>query len=85
MHDSLFRSDPTEKHLKTNKPDCSKNTQVSYKGSMSILKASDNGLSDDLSTKKWITENGERMAIYCHVVRRWQGVGRSHDKGIKGG
>ncbi|HGV2846947.1 TPA: hypothetical protein ACNCG7_004836, partial [Escherichia coli] len=51
---------------KTNKPHCSKSTQASYKGSMSTLKASDNGLSDDLSTKNWITENGERG---CNLLR----------------
>lgn len=67
MHDCLFRSDPIEKHLKkTNKPHCSKSAQASYKGSMSTLEASDNGLSDDLSTKNWITENGERG---CNLLR----------------
>lgn len=33
---------------------------------MSTLEASDNGLSDDLSTKNWITENGERG---CNLLR----------------
>ena len=33
---------------------------------MSTLEASDNGLSNDLSTKNWITENGERG---CNLLR----------------
>ena len=71
----MLDSDPTDKHLKTKQVTLFKNTQISYKGSMSTLAASDNGLLGDLSTKNWITANGERMAIYCHFVRRWQGVG----------
>ena len=52
---------------------------------MSILKASDNGLSDDLSTKK--LDNWKRWTGWQFIVISW-GVGRvsgrSHDKGIKG-